>query len=216
MSTPHSLSLLPNVRARVRLVQRWPGLAERQNFLVIWTKDSRFRVRDEFGRDVASIIADATRPRDLGSVPATLEAMMDRSTAARARSTGTTELFGNLADNGGLVQRTAQGSWVLPAEQLAPVARQIFVGPTTLANAVREGTQDWNGWAATEYRKRVSGEERGALYESDVRLLVVPPYVLVRETRDANVPERSYRREIVALEEGVVMNDDLQPTEVSS
>jgi len=46
------MSQYPNVRARLQLTLLHPSLPVRRSDMVIWLKDTRFRVRDEAGRHV--------------------------------------------------------------------------------------------------------------------------------------------------------------------
>lgn len=203
----------PNVHARLRLAQRAPATPPRDAEVEIWLKGTRFRVRDLARRRVDEILADVTAPRQLGAPARTMEELMDRHAAARARpaqDAPPTELFGDLATDDGWVYPSKGARWPMPARELAPAAEQILsrarmvglqIGPTSTRL----------GRTCTEYRGLVTVTEDGAQYTNAVTRLIAPPFLLLEDTRDATNQGLSYVREIVLLDEGAVTDADVTP-----
>src|SRR5262249_36907927 len=111
----------PNVRARLRLTSRAPAVPGRVREQTIVPDGTRFRVRDEAGRDLYEILGDATAKRGLGLPAKSMEDIMDRRKAASRPSPGPTEIYGNLADDVGWVYPPRAARWAKPARELAPL-----------------------------------------------------------------------------------------------
>jgi hypothetical protein len=203
----------PNVKARLRLSRMAPALPSRESYMDIWMKGTRFRVRDESGRDVASILGDLSSNRGLGAPARSIEEMMDiwsqsQDTGSAAR--GATELYGDRATGEGWVLRGGQPAWPIQADVLAPAAEQILAGePDKQAQPPVQVTR--LGRQATEYHGFLEGEDRGIQYKSEVTRIVSPPYLLLIEVRNAQSADHYYTREVVSLDEGVVTDSDLIP-----
>jgi hypothetical protein len=177
----------------------------------IWMKGSRFRVRDESGRDVAAILGDVSASRGLGMAPHSMEEIMDvwsQSPELGAAARGVTELYGDLAAGQGWVLRGGQAAWPIEAESLAPAAEQILAGVLDV-QLERRGQGTRLGRSYTEYQGTLEGEDQGVPYKSDVTCLVSPPYLLLSKVRDEQNPGHSYTREILSLEEGAASDSDL-------
>jgi len=192
----------PNVRVRLRRVQRSPGLPVREGTLQIWLKGTRFRVRDEAGRRLSAILADLSAENGLGAAPRTLEEMMDIQSESRIPADGVTDLYGDLATDEGWVCRKAQPAWRTEAAELAPAAAQSLTGE--LAGLEPRGHVTRLGRACTEYQGALEGG-------SAVTYIVSPPYLLLSHVHAADDADHSYTREVVALEEGAVTDEDLAP-----
>ncbi|MGH9969846.1 MAG: hypothetical protein ACREBG_18915 [Pyrinomonadaceae bacterium] len=204
----------PNVKARLRLSRKGPGLPARENYMDIWMKGTRFRVRDESGRDVASILGDLSARNGLGASPRSIEEIMDvwsQSRDAQEVVPGATELYGDLATNEGWVHRRGQTPWPIRAEELAPAAEQILDQESN-AQLEPRGQLSCLGRLCTEYDGFLEGEDQGIPYKTAVTRVVSPPYLLSSIVRDAQNANHYYTREIVALEEGVATDTDLSPS----
>jgi hypothetical protein len=203
----------PNVKARLRLSRRGPSLPPRDSYLDIWLRGTRFRVRDEAGRDYSEIFADVTASRGLGAIPRSLEAMMDiwsQEPDPDAPTPIATELDGDLATDEGWVRRRGQAAWPIRAAKLTPIAEQMLAGALDPRLAPR-GVITRLGRPCVEYHGVLEGEEEGRPYASVVTRVVSPPYLVYSHVQDARHASHSYTREIVALEEGVVGDHDLTP-----
>ena len=201
----------PNAKARLRVAACWPPAPPREHFLTIWTRDLRFRVRDESGRHVSAILADVGAERGLGAAPRTMEDFMDAwSRPARPAASGT-DLFGDLATAAGLVVRAGQRPWARPAGDLAPVARQLLAAEAPAATSERRRPCVRLGRPATEIRGVAEGVDNGAPYRNAVTRVISPPFLLYSDVRDAADAGHYYTREIVSLEEGAVRDPDLAP-----
>ena len=199
----------PNVKARLRRVQRSPGLPVRQGHMQIWLKGTRFRVRDEAGRHLSAILADLSAASGLGAVPLSLEEMMDIQSESRMPLDGVTDLYGDLATNEGWVRRKDQPAWPTEAEELAPAAGQILAGD--LAGLEPRGQVLRLGRTCTEYQGVREGADDGISYRSAVTQVISPPFLLFSHVHDADDADRSYIHEIVSLEEGATADADLAP-----
>jgi hypothetical protein len=205
----------PNVRARVRWSRKAPSLPDREDFMEIWMKGSRFHVRDESGRHLSEIVGDLTAPRGLGSPARTMEDFMDASSAARRKAKEgagkPTELFGDVATDRGWVYPPKGERWASPAKNLAPAATQILsegreAGLDSAGKSTRLGRE------ATEYHGVLTVKDDGREFQNDVTRVIAPPFLLLDQIRDANAPERHFFvREIVSLEEGTVTDADVTP-----
>jgi hypothetical protein len=200
----------PNARIRLRLHFQASGLTERKIEQTIWLRGSKFRVRDEVGRDLYEVLGDVTYPRGLGLPATTIEAIMDRNEAAERKPTGTTDVYGDLATDVGLIVQTRAKPWSKPAHDLAPLARQVLVGDRVAA-LVRVGDVKRLGRNATEYKGEVEVEEKGEKRRNVVVRVVAPPFLLLDDVRNAKVAEHYYVREVLAIDEGVVTDADLAP-----
>jgi hypothetical protein len=196
----------PNVRARVRLTRAAPGVPRRESFVDVWLKGTRFRVRDEWGRDVATILEDLSEPRGLGKPARTMEDFIDASAqAAHPGAAGPTDLYGDLATNQGWVSSHGQPPWPMPAAELAPAAEQILAG--ALDPQLEKGEEsDCLGRRCITYRGAIDGE-----HPSRVTRVVSPPWLIVSDVRDATSVNHFYTREVILLEEDGVTDDDLVP-----
>jgi len=201
---------LPNVYARLRLTQDQPAAARREHDLEIWMKDSRFHVRDLAGRRFEEIEADLTAPRGLGAPARSMEDLMDRSAAARRTASSPTELFGDLAAADGWVLRANAAARSQPVADLIAVAQQILAHGKD-SGLSKSGAVTLLGRAATEYSGTVAVTEEGTAYENVVRRVIAPPYLLLEELHDRELPRLSYRREVLVLEEGTVSDADVKP-----
>ncbi|HEX3532553.1 MAG TPA: hypothetical protein VH988_36305 [Thermoanaerobaculia bacterium] len=65
MSRPDPPREYPNVKVRLRLVRRIPALPVRDGFQQIWLKGTRFRLRDDSGREILSLEEGAVADEDL-------------------------------------------------------------------------------------------------------------------------------------------------------
>jgi hypothetical protein len=176
-------------------------------------KGTRFRVRDESGRDVASILSDLSASNGLGASPHSIEEIMDvwsQSREAEAKFVGVTELYGDSATNEGWVRRREQAAWPLAADKLAPAAEQILAGKVDTQLQPR-GQVTCLGRLCVEYDGFLEGEEQDVPYKTAVRRLVSLPYLLSSIAREAQNASHYFVREIVALEEDVTTDKDLTP-----
>lgn len=200
----------PNARIRLTLRFQAPAQAERTIEQTIWLSGSRFRVRDHAGRAVNDILGDVTAPRGLGKPARTMEEIMDRDDAARKPPPGVTDLYGDLATGAGVVVRWSDKPWAKPALDLAPIARQVLSGDRT-ASLARRGEVTRLGREATEYTGAIEVVENGRPMKSNVVRVVDPPFLLLDDTRDAEIDDYFYVREVVALETDVVTDADVSP-----
>jgi len=200
----------PNVKARLHCSINGPGVSPREYTLDIWMKDSRFHVRDEAGRDVASILEDLAAPRGLGRPVRTIEEMMDLSRVHESRADRMTEIYADLSSEHGWVYRWQQPRWALPSQQLAPAAQQILID-TVDSRLQRIGQVTLLNRQCTEYRGAVDVAADGLDHKSEVTLVVCPPFVLLNHTCDALDRSWFMRREVTQLDEGVVIDDDVVP-----
>jgi len=204
----------PNAKVRLRLSRKGPALPVRESYMDIWTKGTRFRVRDESGRDVASILGDISAARGLGAAPHSMEEIMDiwaQSHMGEA-TPGATELYGDLATGKGLVYRRGQAAWPIAADTLAPSAEQILVGGLDKQLELRRRVIHL-GRPSTEYHGFLEGKDQGMPYKSEVTRVVLPPYLLFSSVCDAQNADYWYTREVVSLDEGAVTDLDLTPPE---
>jgi hypothetical protein len=203
----------PNVEARLRLSKVAPVLPPRESYMSIWMEGTRFRVRDESGRDVATILGDVSSSRGVGVPARSIEEMMDvwsqsRDTGSAARSV--TELYGDLATGEGWVLRGGQAAWPIRADELAPAAEQILAGG--LDEQLQPRAQVTRlGRPATEYHGFLEGKDQGIPYRSEVTRVISAPYLLLSEVRNAENAGHSYTREVFSLEEGAAADSDLTP-----
>lgn len=176
----------------------------------IWLDGTRFRVRDEAGRDLYEILGDATARRGLGLPAKSMEDIMDRRKAASRPSPGPTEIYGNLADDVGWVYPPRAARWAKPARELAPVATQILAvdrpGSLNAAGAVTR-----LGRPATEYRGVVTVDDDGQRFDSAIDCVVALPFLLHDQVRDPGSAEHYYTREVLDLAPGAVTAADLEP-----
>lgn len=203
----------PNVKARLRLSRKGPGLPARENHMDIWMKGTRFRIRDESGRDVAAILGDLSASNGLGASPSSIEEIMDvwsQSQKANDVTHIATELYGDLATNEGWVRRRGETPWPIKAEELAPVAEQILDRELN-ARLEPRGEVSCLGRLCTEYEGFLAGKDQVTPYKSAVTRIVSPPYVLSSIARNTKNPSHFYAREIIALDEGIVTDKDLAP-----
>ena len=178
-------------------------------------KGTQFRVRDESGRDAASILSDLSASRGLGSPPESIEEIMDvwsQSQGANEADFGPTELYGDMATNKGWVRRGKQDVWPLAAEKLAAAAEQILVGRIEPDWKVGEEVTCL-GRVCKEYSGFLKGEERGVRFKTAVTQIISGPYVFSSIVRDLSNEDHYYSREIVALDEGVTTEEDLMPAQ---
>jgi hypothetical protein len=188
-----------------------PALPKREIYMNIWMKGTRFRVRDESGRDVATILGDLSASRGLGVPARTIEEIMDASSQSRDLGAGgVTELYGDLVTTKGWVYRGGEPAWPIAAEQLAPAAAQILAGGIEKQMEPR-GQVTRLGRPSTEYHGFLEGDDQGIPYRSEVTLVVSPPYLLFSDVRDAQNAHHYYTREVDSLEEGAVADLDLMP-----
>ncbi len=200
-----------NVKARLRLTRKAPALPRRESYLSIWIKGTRFRVREESGREAAKIVGDVLAARGLGEPVRTMEEIMDARSQARAGVAGAvTDMYGDLATNEGWVYRGQEPGWLITAEELAPAARQIFFKEPNRQLEPR-GQVTHLGRPATEYHGFVEGEEEGIPYKSEVTQIISPPYLLFCSVRDAKNADHYFTRAVVSLEEGVATDEDVTP-----
>jgi hypothetical protein len=204
---------LPNARIRLRLHFQAAALPERDIEQTIWLHGSRFRVRDEVGRDVYQQLGDITYPRGLGLPATTMEEIMDREAEARRKPYGVTEVYGDLANDAGVVIPAVGKRYEGPASKLAPLARQVLAAADDprLAALARAGDVTRLGRAAVEYKGEVEVDENGAKRRNTVVRVVAPPYLLLDDVRNAELADHYYVREVVALDEGVVTDADVTP-----
>lgn len=204
----------PNVKARLRLSRKSPALPARENYVDIWMKGTRFRVRDESGRDVGAILGDLSASNGLGASPGSIEEIMDvwsQSQKANDVTPIATELYGDLATNEGWVRRRGETPWPIKAEELAPAAEQILDRELN-ARLESRGEVSCLGRLCTEYEGFLEGEDQDTPYRSSVTRIVSPPYVLSTMARDTKNASHYYSREIVALNDGVVTDEELAPS----
>lgn len=200
----------PNVRARLRLTSRAPEIPERVIEQTIWLDGTRFRVRDEVGRDLYEILGDATARRGLGLPAKSMEDIMDRRKAATRPSPGPTEIYGNLADDVGWIYPPRGARWAKPARELVPIATQILAidRPGGLGSA---GTAIRLGRPATEYRGMVTVDEDGQRFDSAIDCVIAQPFLLYDQVRDPGSAEHYYIREVLDLAPGAVTAADFEP-----
>jgi hypothetical protein len=177
----------------------------------IWLSGTRFRVRDEAGRNPTTILTDISERRGLGTPARTMEEIMDvHSQALHPGDREPTEFYGDRSTTKGWVRRGGQAPWPIDAAQLLPAAEQILVGAL-------DERLEWRGQVtrlgrqATELHGLLEGEEEGIPYRSEVTRVISPPFVLFSQIRDATSAARSYTREVVSLDEGGAADPDLTP-----
>ncbi|HUQ06584.1 MAG TPA: hypothetical protein VM261_28975 [Kofleriaceae bacterium] len=209
---------LPNARVRLRLHFHASSLPERDIEQTIWLRGSKFRVRDEVGRELYEMLGDVTYPRGLGLPATTMEEIMDRNDAARRKPTGVTDVYGDLATGAGWVGQTGEKPSPVPASKLAPLARQVLAAgdDPRLTAVARAGDVKRLGRAAVEYKGDVEVDEKGAKRRNAVVRVVAPPYLLLDDVRNAELADHYYVREVVALDEGVVTDADVTPPSAPS
>lgn len=200
----------PNVHARLRVSQKAPSLTRRDDELEIWLDGSRFHVRDHGGRGPGELLDELAAPRGLGVPARTMEAIMDRNTAARRKPEAPTDLYGDLATGDGWVFESPLPPRPMSAASLLPAATQIL-GADAADGLTRAGEVTRLGRAATEYRGTVEVTEDGARHQNAVVRVIAAPYVLLDETRSAASAEHFYIRELIALDEGAATDADLTP-----
>jgi hypothetical protein len=200
----------PNVKARVRLLLATPPLPQRENYMDIWLKGTRFRVRDESGRDVSTIIGDLTSSHGLGSSPRSIEEMMDISSQSRITDTEPTELYGDLATKQGLVYSQGEDPWPIDAAKLAPAAEQIIAGDLDEQLEPR-GEVIHLSRPSTRYHGVLEKDDDGIPSKREVTRIVSLPYLLFSNVRDSQDVDHYYTREVVTLNEGSVDDSDLTP-----
>ncbi len=210
MKSPNALLEYPNARARLRLAKKGPGLPEREIFMTIWTKGTRFHVRDESGQNLSDILADISAPRSLGAGPGSLEGMMDQYSQSLHPSKRATELYGDLGAPEGVIHRTGEEPWSAEVGKLAPVAAQFLAGEFR-APLEQPVTCLRLGRTCTHYHGYIEGIELGVPYKNEVTRIVSPPYLMFSCVRDVTNSNYYYIREIVSLQEGTVSNADLIP-----
>jgi hypothetical protein len=176
----------------------------------IWAKGTRFRIRDESGRDISAILGDISAVRGLGVAPNSMEKIMDIWSQSYNKGAGVTELYGDLATGKGLVYRRGQNPWPIEAAKIVPAVEQIIAGELEKQLEPRGQTKRL-GRAATEYHGYLEGEDQGIPYKSEVTRVVSPPYLLFSKVSNAQNADDSYIREIVSLDEGIVADSDLTP-----
>ena len=209
-STTVTQPRFPNVHARLRLTQRQPATPQRDTDVEIWMKGSRFRIRDHSGRRFEEIEADLTAPRGLGAPARSMEDFMDRNAAARQSAKPPTDLYGDTATGDGWIFRQNAAPRSQPAADLLAAAEQILAQGKD-AGLQPAGTTTLLGRAATEYRGVVAVTEDATHHQNDVHRVIAPPYLLLEELHDTSVPNLSYRREVLSLEEGAVTDADVTP-----
>jgi hypothetical protein len=200
----------PNVHARLRITQQAPALPRGEVEVEIWMAGSRFRVRDAGGRALHVILDELRAPRGLGVPARTIEDMMDRSSAKRRKPAGPTQLYGDLATGAGWVYPAVGERWEHTAAELAPAAEQLLARGRDVGLTAGAATRLLDR-AATEYAGTLASTENGVAFESVVRRVLAPPFVLRDETRSATNPEHFFTREVLALDEGAVTEADLTP-----
>ncbi len=179
--------------------------------MVIWLRDSAFRVRDEAGRPYSDVMSDVTAARGFGRTPQTIEELMDAWDVSRMPTDQVpTEIYGDLTTGDGTVREAGQEPWPIHATVIAPVAEQLLTDgreaslePVAMCTCLDR--------PCAEYRFSIEGDEGGIPYRSDVRWLVHAPFVLLREVQDSKHPDLSVRTEVVELAEGIVTDADLHP-----
>jgi hypothetical protein len=179
----------------------------------IWMKGTRFRVCDESGRHVAEILGDLSAIRGLGLPARSIEEMMDvwsQSQNIGVTTRGVTELYGDLSTGEGWVLRGEKAPWPILANELAPAAEQILAGGLEKQLQPR-GQVTRLGRPCTEYHGFLEGEDEGIPYKSEVTRVVSPPYLLLSIVRNAQNANHSYTREVVSIEEGAAVDQDLTP-----
>ena len=202
----------PNVKARLRLSRKGPGLPERESYMDIWMKDTRFRVRDESGRDLASILADLSATNGLGSSPHSIEEIMDIWSQSRDEGMlGPTELYGDMATNEGWVRRGKEDAWSISAEDIAPAAEQILVDQVA-THLQPAGEITCLGRSCNKYSGFLEGEVQGTPFKSAVTQIIFEPYLLSSIVRDSKNADHYYSREIIALEEGAATDKEVTPS----
>jgi hypothetical protein len=158
------------------------------------------------------LLGDVTAPRQLGVAARTIEDVMDRDAAARHRDENPppTELFGDLSSDDGWALPSGGERRAIRASRLAPVAEQILARDKA-SGLARGASATRLGRAATEYRGSVTVVEDGESFHNDVLRVIAPPYLLLEDIRSSTNAGMSYLREIVALDEGTVIDADLAP-----
>jgi hypothetical protein len=208
MTRQNAPSEYPNAKVRLRVARLGPALPAREGYMDIWLKGTRFRVRDETGRDMDTILEDLSASNGLGMAPRSLEEIMDIWSPLDDRAT---ELYGDVASGEGSVRQEGQPAWPMAAEKLAPVAEQILTGGFT-AQLEPRGQFIRLGRVCTEYQGVLEGSDQDT-YKSIVLRIESPPYLLLSSVHDANDADHYYTREVVSLEEGVTTDADLEPPE---
>jgi len=199
-----------NVRARLRLSKKSPGLPRLEGYLEIWIKGTEFRVRDDTGRSFREILNDIAAKRGLGHSPRTLEEIMDMSSRIRRQSEwGATEFSGNMATNRALIREAGQSPWEIEAEEIAPVPGQILTDSLE-EHLTPVGTVTLLGRTCTEYQGFLEGEEAGAGYKSKIKRLVSEPFLFVNEVHDAVNLDYYFIREVVDFAEGNLTAADIE------
>jgi hypothetical protein len=185
-----------------------PALPVREYYLEIWTKGSRFRVREESGRHISEILADLSAVRGLGKAHRSIEEIMDVSRQTSESSSDRSEMYGDLATGSGLVFWVQPDPWSMSAAELSSVANQIFSdGPGP--NLLPQGHETQLGRKAAVYGGFFEGEEDGVRFKTEITQRIASPYLLLNGSRDAANAGHYFIREIVTLEEDVVADRDL-------
>jgi hypothetical protein len=188
----------PTLRAVLRRARTAPALPPTEHRLEIRLDGSTFAVVDRDGRTFGEVIAEATAPRGFGSMPRTIEGFMDATSAAlRGPAAASSEFAGDLATGRGTAVEAGGEPREVPAPLLAPIAEQVLAGDLDGREPV--GEAELLGRTCAEYRFAVTGQDDGRPYRSEVRLLVWHGLVMLRDVRDATVPDLRATAEVVEL-----------------
>lgn len=192
----------PRVRARVRRTVRVPGMSPSHAELLIWLAADRFVVHDSGGRPYANLVGEVRSTRGFGVVPQGMEGLMDAVSAnSRPHRGEPTELRGDWTSGRAVIREAGCAPWSTDVSTVAPVAEQLLAtGRETSFPTGREVT--FLNRLCREYRDTIEGDEDGRPFRSEARWLVSASFVLLREIRDARLPELNARTEVVELAEG--------------
>lgn len=203
----------PNAHIRLQLTQRIADDPPRVYQLEIWLKDRRFHIRDLVGRRFDEVLTDVRAARQLGSLPRTIEEIMDRDAADRARQArppAPTELYGDLDSARGWIDREHRDRVEVPASVLVPIAEQVLASGKTAGLQAGVPTTRL-GRRGTRYDGLVEVTDAGEHYTNRVSRTIAPPYLMFERTEDANNHTLAFEREITGLDEGTVTDSDVIP-----
>lgn len=209
--TPMKETGYPNVRIRLRTTNRTAAVDDQVSEVDIWLKGQKFHIRDHACRPMSFILQDVTDPGGLGRPLESIEEMMDVGTADRLREgSSPTEIYGDLASDRAWVQEPYIKPYDMEASELAPIAEQVLARGKTPGLKVARTTSRL-GRAAAEYRGMVDAIWMEEPRQNEVTRVVAPPFLLYEHSRPPGSGSRSYTREILVIEEGVVTDADVTP-----
>lgn len=201
----------PNVHIRLKTTNRAAAVDDQVSEVDIWLKGQKFHIRDHACRPMSFILEDVMDPGGLGRQLESIEEMMDVGTADRLREKSSpTEIYGDLASDQAWVAEPFTTPYDMEARKLAPIAEQVLSRGKTAGLKVA-GSRSRLGRAAAEYRGMVDAIWMEKPQQNAVTRIVAPPFLLHEHSHPPGSESRSYTREILAIEEGVVTDADVTP-----